>query len=95
MIGVSEDKILEAWSLLPTEEGVFAEPTGALSVAGMMLAREYGKIKAGETVVCLNSASGFKDLSVFEAKASDSTQVFHLLPNLEAIAKIREANNGD
>jgi len=95
MIGVSEDKILEAWSLLPTEEGVFAEPTGALSVAGMMLAREYGKIKAGETVVCLNSASGFKDLSLFEAKASDSTQVFHLLPNLEAIAKIKRANNGN
>jgi len=95
MIGVSEDKILETWSLLPTKEGVFAEPTGALSVAGMMLAREYGKIKARKKVVCINSASGFKDISLFEQKGSDSAKVFHVPPNLEAIAKIREGNNSN
>lgn len=95
MIGVPEDKILNTWSRLPTEDGVFAEPTGALSVAGMILARERGEIKTGETVVCLNSASGFKDLNLFEAKASNSAKVFHVPPNLEAIAKIREGNNGN
>ena len=95
MTSVPEDKILDTWSHLPTEDGVFAEPTGALSVAGMILARERGEIKPGETVVCINSASGFKDLSLFEAKASDSTNVFHVPPNLEAIAKIREASNGN
>ena len=92
MIGVPEDKILDTWSRLPTEEGVFAEPTGALSIAGMILARERGEIKAGQTIVCINSASGFKDLSRFEAKASNPAKVFHVPPDLEAIAEIKGAN---
>lgn len=66
VISVSEERILDAFKLLPMEECIFAEPTGALSVAGFKFALEKGLISSSQKVVCINSASGFKDLNAFK-----------------------------
>jgi threonine synthase len=86
MIGVSEEDILSTWAELPQQDGLFAEPTGALSIAGMVRAREGELIKAGELVVCINSASGFKDIGLFERQALDG--VLHVAPSIDALAEL-------
>ena len=88
MVGVSEEEIRKMWEQLPAKEGIFAEPTGALSIAGMLTARDQGKIKEGETVVCINSATGFKDIGLFGASQALAKRVFKMPPNLDAIERL-------
>jgi threonine synthase len=52
---VSDDEILEAYSLLASAEGVFCEPASAASVAGLL---KYG---AEGRVVCVLTGHGLKD----------------------------------
>jgi len=88
MVAVSEEDIRRMWEQLPAEEGIFAEPTGSLSLAGMVTARDQGKIKEGETVVCINSASGFKDIGLFDGTQTQTTGVFKIPPTLDAIERL-------
>jgi threonine synthase len=52
---VSDDEILDAYSLLGAREGVFCEPASAASVAGLL---KYG---ASGRVVCVLTGHGLKD----------------------------------
>src|SRR4051812_33197824 len=56
VIAVSDEEILEAWSLLRRVEGVFSEPASAAGIAG--LAR--GAAGEGERVVCVITGHGLK-----------------------------------
>ncbi|MGH9000933.1 MAG: threonine synthase [Acidimicrobiia bacterium] len=58
---VSDIEILHAYSVLAHEEGVFAEPASAASVAGLLRAAAEDLIEAGETVVCTLTGHGLKD----------------------------------
>jgi threonine synthase len=58
---VSDQQVWEAQKRLAREEGVFCEPAGAVSVAGVLTARELGEIDEEDVVVCLITGSGFKD----------------------------------
>ncbi|RLB41107.1 MAG: hypothetical protein DRH12_08960 [Deltaproteobacteria bacterium] len=89
MVTVSEREILEMWASLPAREGVFTEPTGALALAGTVVARTQGKIKEKDTVICINSASGFKDIGLFDKKVRRAERIFKIPPKLEAIEKLR------
>ncbi len=46
---------------LLTKEGLWVEPAGAVSVAGLVAAVREGVVKSDETVVCVLSGHGFKD----------------------------------
>nr|AGF93140.1 threonine synthase [uncultured organism] len=92
MVSVGEERILDYWKSLPAREGIFAEPTGALSLAGLEVALEGGSIKSGEKVVCVNSASGFKDLSSFGSN-SRGDRVVEIENNLEDVARLAEEFN--
>lgn len=61
---VSDREILDAYSLLASREGVFAEPSCAAAVAGLL---KYG---AEGTVVCVLTGHGLKD----PGSALDSAQ---------------------
>jgi threonine synthase len=52
---VSDEEILDAYSLLGAREGVFCEPASAAAVAGLL---KYG---AAGTVVCVLTGQGLKD----------------------------------
>ena len=54
---VSDDQILDAWSLLARTEGVFCEPASAASVAGLLAHGAGG----AERVVCVLTGHGLKD----------------------------------
>jgi threonine synthase len=61
---VSDDEILDAYSLLGAREGVFCEPASAASVAGLL---KYG---AEGRVVCVLTGHGLKDPTTALARAT-------------------------
>lgn len=61
---VSDPEILAAQKLLAQSEGIFAEPSGVTSLAGLIRAVENGMVDKGETVVVEVTGSGLKDPSV-------------------------------
>ncbi len=58
---VTDDEILEAYGLVASHEGVFAEPASASSVAGLEKLCREGRVPARSTVVCTLTGHGLKD----------------------------------
>jgi len=58
---VTDEEILEAQELLARTEGMFAEPSGAASVAGITKLARAGIIETDEKVVLEVTGSGLKD----------------------------------
>jgi threonine synthase len=57
---VSDEEILEAYSLLARSEGIFAEPASAACVAGLLKLGRAGNIRGGRAVAVL-TGNGLKD----------------------------------
>lgn len=62
---VSDESVHAAQRVLARDEGIFAEPAGAASVAGLVADVRAGKMPSGATAVCLITGTGFKDASTF------------------------------
>ena len=58
---VSDEKIVEAYKLLASSEGVLCEPASAASVAGLIQAHGEGLVKQGTDIVCVLTGNGLKD----------------------------------
>lgn len=58
---VSDEKIVEAYKLLASTEGVLCEPASAASVAGLIQAHSQGLVKEGSDIVCVLTGNGLKD----------------------------------
>ena len=58
---VTDDQILDAYSRLAREEGIFCEPASAACVAGILKSASEGQSFAGQVVVCVITGSGLKD----------------------------------
>lgn len=58
---VTDEEILEAYRLIASIEGVFAEPASAASVAGLQKLSAAGRIPSGVTIVCTLTGHGLKD----------------------------------
>ncbi len=58
---ISDEKILEAYKMLASREGIFAEPASCITLAGVLNLKEKGVFKGGETVVCVLTGNGLKD----------------------------------
>lgn len=64
---VVTDAAVFSWQQqLASREGVFCEPAGAVALAGVEAALKEKKITATDTVVCLVTGSGFKDMAAVE-----------------------------
>jgi threonine synthase len=61
-IAVSDQDILEAAKLIANLEGIFAEPSGVASLAGLIKLIQTGEITRNDIVCCEITGSGFKDL---------------------------------
>ena len=58
---VTDDEIMEAYTMMARQEGIFCEPASAASVAGLLkLARGGMRLNDGK-VVCVITGSGLKD----------------------------------
>lgn len=60
-IVVNDSEILAAQSLLARQEGVFAEPSSASSIAALLKLSQIGQLGKDETIVCVITGSGLKD----------------------------------
>ncbi|MBF0565864.1 MAG: threonine synthase [Nitrospirae bacterium] len=58
---VTDDEILDAYSLVAKSEGVFCEPASAASVAGVIKLNARGYFPGGAVVVCTLTGNGLKD----------------------------------
>jgi len=60
---VSDPEILEAARILAKTEGIFAEPAGASTIACLEKLVQAKEIDRDETIVCVITGAGLKDLS--------------------------------
>lgn len=58
---VTDEEILEAYTFLSKNEGVFCEPASAASVAGLFKSHKAGELPAGALIVCILTGHGLKD----------------------------------
>ena len=58
---VSDEKIIEAYKMIASTEGILCEPASAASVAGLIQANSQGLVGKGSDVVCILTGNGLKD----------------------------------
>lgn len=91
---VSDDEIIHAIPDLARKTGVFAEPAGAATWAGLQKAASQGLVKLTETVVMINTGSGLKDInSAMDAVGRVGLQYFKVEPTIEHFKKIASQLN--
>jgi threonine synthase len=61
-VAVTDAEILEAQQQMATEEGLFAAPEGAATLAGLAHLVQQGWVRPDERVVLFNTGSGLKYL---------------------------------
>lgn len=61
IMAVTDEEILEAYKLLASCDGVFAEPASCATIAGIKKRIEAGEIEKGATVVGILTGNGLKD----------------------------------
>lgn len=71
-VAVPDSLILEAQKLLANYAGIFAEPTGSTSLAGIIALRDEGLIQRTDNVVCLVTGTGFKDLDIVTERMAEA-----------------------
>jgi threonine synthase len=62
MVDVTDQEILAAIKLLAQKTGIFGEPAGVTSFAGIMKMKQSGMLTGNEKVVSIVSGSGLKDI---------------------------------
>ncbi|MCD6309604.1 MAG: threonine synthase [Candidatus Eremiobacteraeota bacterium] len=82
-IRVTDDEILSAMRLLAREMGIFAEPAGAASVAGLKKMVETGEIENDETVVAIVTGHGLKDIE--SAMKAVDREIIAVEPDIEQV----------
>lgn len=82
---VTDDEIIEAYSMLSKEEGIFAEPASAASLAGIIKTYKAGKLKAGDVIVSVLTGNGLKDP---DNAIKISAAPIKVENNIEAIRKV-------
>jgi threonine synthase len=81
---VTDDEILNAYSRLAREEGIFCEPASAACVAGVLKRAQSGRPFDGQTIVCVITGSGLKDP---ETALEHEPQIHHVPAELAAIER--------
>ena len=88
-ITVTDDQIIRAIPELARKTGVFAEPAGAATWAGLQKAAAKGLLQTSETVVMINTGSGLKDIhAAMDAVGRVGLQSFRVEPTIENFKKI-------
>jgi len=86
---VSDDEILTAIPALARGCGVFAEPAGAASYAGLVKAIKEGLVSSDEHIVVINTGNGLKDVtSAMKAVEQVGTRPYNVEPNLDDLKRV-------
>jgi threonine synthase len=85
MIAVSDEEILEAMRTTARTGAVFGEPAGITGVAGLKKAIEKGIIKKTESVLCVITGNGLKDIQSAKQAAGRALEVKPTLADLTKV----------
>lgn len=85
---VTDDEILAAIPVLARRAAVFSEPAGAAAYAGLVKAVKQGLVKSNETIVCLITGNGLKDVASAMKVVGAGT---HIEPTLEALKNLAKS----
>jgi threonine synthase len=83
---VSDEEILEAQKLLASTEGIFAEPSGVTSLAGLKKLLDQGAIDRDENVTLLITGTGLKDPDVVKRMFKGAPMIE---PSIEEFEKLQ------
>ncbi len=83
-IVVRDDEIISAIGKLG-KVGIFAEPAGAASFAGLVKAVQTGIIKSNDHILVINTGSGLKDIRAAMQATNEPTIIE---PSLQALKKV-------
>jgi threonine synthase len=84
---VTDEEILEAYSLVARTEGIFCEPASAASVAGVLKLHREGYFEEGTMVVCTLTGHGLKDPDAVFRVTKEPTKI---APEAEEVGKLIE-----
>lgn len=87
-IVVSNDEILEAQRLLAKTEGIFAEPSGVASLAGLIKLAAAGGAERSDTVVVEITGSGLKDPETAKKGMVEVPVINASMQELERVLKL-------
>ncbi|NJE25238.1 threonine synthase [Thermococcus sp. MV5] len=82
---VNDNLILEAQRLLARYEGIFVEPSGAASLAGLLRMLDEGHIDKGDSIVIEATGIGFKDLKSISSYTEEVPIIEPSLPSLKYV----------
>ena len=83
---VTDQEILEAQRLLASTEGIFAEPSGVTSLAGLIRMVNEGEIDKDERIVVLITGTGLKDPDIVVKTFKEKTPT--IMPRIEEFEKV-------
>ena len=86
-VTVSDEQILAAEKELARLTGVFAEPSGAASYAGLLRLLDEGKIDRDERVVLLVTGSGLKSIEAVIGTAGSVITIEKAVEGMEAVVE--------
>lgn len=84
---VTDDEILNAYSLIASSEGIFCEPASAASLAGVLKLYRENYFHAGDRVVCTLTGNGLKDADVVFKVSKEPLKI---KAEIEAVEKALE-----
>ncbi|KPJ61068.1 MAG: threonine synthase [Latescibacteria bacterium DG_63] len=82
---VTDDEILAAIPELARGEAIFSEPAASAAYAGLKKAVKQGLLKSDETIVCMVTGNGLKDIASAMKAAGAGTVIE---PTLEAVKRL-------
>jgi len=88
---VSDQEIIEAMKMLASLEGIFAEPSGAAGLAGLIKALKDGRVDRDETIVVLVTGHGLKDPDIVRKTAGEPPLIS---PSVEELKKAARESYG-
>jgi threonine synthase len=83
---VTDDEILAAIPELARGEAIFSEPAASAAYAGLKKAAMQGLVKSDETIVCMLTGNGLKDIASAMKVAGEGTVIE---PTLDAVKQLR------
>jgi len=88
-LSVSDDEILSSIPVLARGCGVFGEPAGVASYAGLVKAVDQGLVDKDERIVILNTGNGLKDIqSAMKSVELAGTQPIYVEPSLADVQRV-------
>jgi threonine synthase len=84
-VSITDDEMLQAEMLLARTTGIFAEPASASTIAAIGKLRDLDVIGEGDSVCCIITGSGFKDMTSAKRLVPASAQIE---PTIEAFLQL-------